>query len=66
VTGTFNVDAFKIVYIVSMKAPVQEMVGNFTKQVSWFGIQVGKLTGDAQMIKVQILTTQIITMTLEK
>jgi pre-mRNA-splicing helicase BRR2 len=59
-TGTFDVDAFKIVYVASMKALVQEMVGNFTKRLSSFGIQVGELTGDAQMTKVQISTTPII------
>ena len=28
-TGTFNLDAFKIVYVAPMEALVQEMVGNF-------------------------------------
>ena len=28
-TGTFDLDAVKIVYIAPMKALVQEMVGNF-------------------------------------
>ncbi|KAH9019606.1 Sec63-domain-containing protein [Lactarius deliciosus] len=66
VTGTFNLDAFKIVYVAPMKALVQEMVGNFTARLSPFGIKVGELTGDSQMTKQQIAETQIIVTTPEK
>ncbi|KAI0302834.1 Sec63-domain-containing protein [Multifurca ochricompacta] len=52
-TGTFNLDAFKIVYVAPMKALVQE----------W---SVGELTGDSQMTKQQIAETQIIVTTPEK
>jgi pre-mRNA-splicing helicase BRR2 len=65
-TGTFDLDAFKIVYIAPMKALVQEMVGNFTARLSVFGIKVGELTGDSQMTKQQISKTQIIVTTPEK
>ncbi|KAH9029423.1 putative RNA helicase [Lactarius pseudohatsudake] len=65
-TGTFNLDAFKIVYVAPMKALVQEMVGNFTARLSPFGIKVGELTGDSQMTKQQISETQIIVTTPEK
>ncbi|KAH9059761.1 putative RNA helicase [Lactarius vividus] len=65
-TGTFNLDAFKIVYVAPMKALVQEMVGNFTARLSPFGIKVGELTGDSQMTKQQIAETQIIVTTPEK
>jgi pre-mRNA-splicing helicase BRR2 len=65
-TGTFDLDAFKIVYIAPMKALVQEMVSNFTSRLSSFGIRVGELTGDAQMTKAQISETQIIVTTPEK
>jgi len=65
-SGTFNLDAFKIVYITPMKALVQEMVGNFSARLSVFGIKVGELTGDSQMTKQQISETQIIVTTPEK
>ncbi|KAL1662116.1 Sec63 Brl domain-containing protein [Schizophyllum commune] len=65
-TGTFDLDAFKIVYIAPMKALVQEMVGNFSARLKVFGIKVGELTGDSQMTKQQISETQIIVTTPEK
>ncbi|KAI9462917.1 Sec63-domain-containing protein [Lactarius psammicola] len=65
-TGSFNLDAFKIVYVAPMKALVQEMVGNFTSRLSPYGIKVGELTGDSQMTKQQIAETQIIVTTPEK
>ena len=65
-TGTFDLDAFKIVHIAPMKAFVQEMVGNFSTRLSVFGIKVGELTGDSQMTKQQISETQIIVTTPEK
>lgn len=66
VTGTFDLDSFKIVYIAPMKALVQEMVGNFTARLKVFGVKVGELTGDSQMTKQQISETQIIVTTPEK
>ncbi|GLB39382.1 putative sec63-domain-containing protein [Lyophyllum shimeji] len=65
-TGTFDLDAFKIVYIAPMKALVQEMVGNFTARLKVFGVKVGELTGDSQMTKQQIAETQVIVTTPEK
>jgi len=66
-TGSFDLDAFKIIYIAPMKALVQEMVGNFTARLSnAYGIRVGELTGDSQMTKHQISETQIIVTTPEK
>ncbi|KAK0203464.1 putative RNA helicase [Desarmillaria ectypa] len=65
-TGTFDLDAFKIIYVAPMKALVQEMVGNFTARLKVFGIKVGELTGDSQMTKQQIAETQIIVTTPEK
>lgn len=63
---TFDLDAFKIVYIAPMKALVQEMVGNFSTRLKEYGIKVGELTGDSQMTKQQISETQIIVTTPEK
>ncbi|KAJ6623527.1 Sec63 Brl domain-containing protein [Mycena sp. CBHHK59/15] len=65
-TGTFDLAAFKIVYVAPMKALVQEMVGNFSARLKVFGITVGELTGDSQMTKQQIADTQIIVTTPEK
>ncbi|KAF7338196.1 putative ATP dependent RNA helicase [Mycena venus] len=65
-TGTFDLNAFKIVYVAPMKALVQEMVGNFSTRLKVFGIKVGELTGDSQMTKQQIAETQIIVTTPEK
>ncbi|KAJ6502434.1 putative RNA helicase [Mycena sanguinolenta] len=65
-TGTFDLAAFKIVYVAPMKALVQEMVGNFSTRLKVFGIKVGELTGDSQMTKQQIAETQIIVTTPEK
>jgi len=49
-----------------MKALVQEMVGTLNNCLNVFGITVGELTGDSQMIKQQITQTQIIVTTPEK
>ncbi|CCL98051.1 uncharacterized protein FIBRA_00045 [Fibroporia radiculosa] len=65
-TGTFDLDAFKIIYVAPMKALVQEMVGNFSSRLGVYGVKVGELTGDAQMTKQQIAETQIIVTTPEK
>lgn len=65
-TGTFDLDAFKIVYVAPMKALVQEMVGNFNSRLNRFGFKVGELTGDSQMTKQQIAETQMIVTTPEK
>ncbi|BGP06391.1 Pre-mRNA-splicing helicase BRR2 [Rhodotorula toruloides] len=65
-TGEFDFSAFKIVYVAPMKALVQEMVGNFTKRLSPYGVVVNELTGDRQLTKQQIAETQIIVTTPEK
>lgn len=65
-TGEIDLAAFKIVYVAPMKALVQEMVGNFSTRLKYLGIQVGELTGDRNMTKDQIASTQIIVTTPEK
>ncbi|OBZ77999.1 putative U5 small nuclear ribonucleoprotein helicase [Grifola frondosa] len=65
-TGSFDLDAFKIIYVAPMKALVQEMVGNFSARLGPYGVKVGELTGDSQMTKQQISETQIIVTTPEK
>jgi len=64
--GTINIDEFKIIYIAPMRSLVQEMVMNFSKRLSSYGITVSELTGDHQLNKEQIDATQVIVCTPEK
>jgi len=64
--GEFDLTKFKVVYIAPMKALVSEIVGNFTKKLGRYGIQIRELTGDMQLTKQQIQETQIIIATPEK
>ncbi|KAF0990898.1 hypothetical protein HZS_5841, partial [Henneguya salminicola] len=61
-----NVDEFKIIYVAPMKSLVQEMVQNFSKRLSVYGINVAEMTGDHQLNREQIDQTQIIVCTPEK
>lgn len=63
---TIKTDAFKIVYIAPMKSLVQEMVQNFGKRLAPYGITVKELSGDQQLTKQQINSTQVIITTPEK
>lgn len=69
-TDTLNVDIdydeFKIVYVAPLKALAAEIVEKFSKKLAWLGIQVRELTGDMQLTKAEIMTTQIIVTTPEK
>ncbi|KAF8792805.1 U5 small nuclear ribonucleoprotein 200 kDa helicase-like [Argiope bruennichi] len=64
--GTINADEFKIIYVAPMRSLVQEMVGNFSKRLSSYNIQVSELTGDHQLTREQINATQVIVCTPEK
>lgn len=64
--GTINLEEFKAIYVAPMKSLVQEMVANFTKRLSTYGITVSELTGDHNLNKEQINSTQIIVCTPEK
>ncbi|OWB67958.1 hypothetical protein B5S30_g3328 [[Candida] boidinii] len=59
-------DEFKIVYVAPLKALAAEIVEKFSKKLAWIGIQVRELTGDMQLTKSEIMTTQIIVTTPEK
>jgi pre-mRNA-splicing helicase BRR2 len=62
-----DLDAFKIVFIAPMKSLVHEMMSNFDKRLSGpYGITVKELSGDVQLTKEQINSTQIIVTTPEK
>lgn len=49
--GRFDIKSFKIVYIAPMKALVAEVVGNFEKRLSSFGLTIRELTGDVNLTK---------------
>lgn len=57
---------FKIVYVAPLKALAAEIVEKFSKKLAWLGIQVRELTGDMQLTKAEILSTQVIVTTPEK
>ena len=64
--GSYNLDAFKIVYIAPMKALVQENVQSLGKRLEPFGVKVAELSGDQNLTKAQIEETQVIVTTPEK
>ncbi|EAS04385.2 small nuclear ribonucleoprotein helicase (macronuclear) [Tetrahymena thermophila SB210] len=64
--GVVNLNKFKIVYLAPMKALVGEMVLTFTQRLKYYGITVRELTGDSQLSKEQIDSTQLIIATPEK
>lgn len=64
--GSFDLNAFKIVYIAPMKALVQECVQSFGKRLAPYGITVRELSGDQNLSRQQIQETQIIVTTPEK
>ena len=64
--GSFDLDAFKIVYVAPMKALVQECVLNFGKRLKAFGIEVKELSGDQSLTRQQISETHVIVTTPEK
>ena len=49
----------QIVYVAPMKALAAEMVRNFGKRLAPLGITVRELTGDIQLTKHEIQTTQV-------
>ena len=61
-----NFDTMKIIYIAPMKSLVQEVVLNFRKRLSDYGLIVEEMTGDSQLSKDQTRETHIIVCTPEK
>ncbi|XP_022662619.1 activating signal cointegrator 1 complex subunit 3-like [Varroa destructor] len=57
---------FKIVYIAPMKALAGEMVSNFARRLSPFGVIVRELTGDMQLTKMEMTKTHMLITTPEK
>jgi activating signal cointegrator complex subunit 3 len=64
--GTIKKNEFKIIYVAPMKALAAEMVSNFGKRLAPLGIAVRELTGDMQMTKSEVQSTQMIVTTPEK
>ena len=64
--GRIDTSAFKMIYVAPMKALVAEMVGNFSKRLEPYGVQVRELTGDISLSKKEIDETQLIIVTPEK
>jgi len=64
--GNFDLSSFKIIYVAPMKALVQEVVKNFSKRLSPYGITVRELSGDSNLTRQQISETQMIVTTPEK
>ena len=70
-SGQLNIhelrDRLKVVYIAPMKALVQEVVANFSSRLTEaYGIVVKELSGDEQLSRTEIASTQIIVSTPEK
>lgn len=65
-TVDIDYDEFKIVYVAPLKALAAEIVDKFSSKLKWLGINVRELTGDIQLSKKEIMTTQVIVTTPEK
>ncbi|KAG7193183.1 uncharacterized protein KQ657_000940 [Scheffersomyces spartinae] len=65
-TLDIDYEEFKIVYVAPLKALAAEIVDKYSKKLAWLGITVKELTGDMQLSKQEIMTTQIIVTTPEK
>lgn len=61
-----DLDEFKIVYVAPLKALAAEIVEKYQQKLKWLGIKVRELTGDMQLTKAEIMTTQVIVTTPEK
>ena len=64
--GMLNVKEFKIVYVAPMKALAAEMAATFQRRLGGLGIQVKEYTGDMQLTKKEVESTQMLITTPEK
>ncbi|CAD5122093.1 DgyrCDS10543 [Dimorphilus gyrociliatus] len=64
--GILKRDKFKIVYVAPMKALAAEMTATFGRRLESLGVVVKELTGDMQLTKAEILSTQMLVTTPEK
>ncbi|KAL7665431.1 RNA helicase [[Candida] zeylanoides] len=59
-------DEFKVVYVAPLKALAAEIVAKFSQKLRWLGVHVRELTGDMQLTRQEIASTQVIVTTPEK
>eukprot|EP00049_Salpingoeca_infusionum_P026339 m.25168 g.25168 ORF g.25168 m.25168 type:complete len:2051 (-) comp8684_c0_seq1:141-6293(-) len=64
--GVIQKDKFKIVYVAPMKALAAEMTASFGKRLAPLHLTVKELTGDMQLSKAEILSTNMLVTTPEK
>uniref|UniRef100_A0A0K0FM75 U5 small nuclear ribonucleoprotein 200 kDa helicase n=1 Tax=Strongyloides venezuelensis TaxID=75913 RepID=A0A0K0FM75_STRVS len=64
--GNINKGEFKIIYICPMKALASEMTESFGKRLAHFGLQVKELTGDTNLTKKEMDSTNMLILTPEK
>lgn len=65
-TIDIDYEEFKIVYVAPLKSLAAEIVEKYSEKLQWLGIKVRELTGDMQLTKQEIMSTQIIVTTPEK
>lgn len=63
---TYDLSAFKMVYVAPMKALVQENVNNFSHRLADYGVTVRELSGDSSLSRQEIAETQLLVTTPEK
>jgi replicative superfamily II helicase len=63
---TIDKDEFKIVYVAPMKALAAEVVRKFSKRLAPLQVTVRELTGDMQLTRAEIQSTQMLVVTPEK
>ncbi|XP_037079390.1 activating signal cointegrator 1 complex subunit 3-like [Pollicipes pollicipes] len=64
--GVIMRDSFKIVYVAPMKALAAEMTASFGRRLAPLGVTVRECTGDMQLTKQEIMSTQMLVTTPEK
>lgn len=65
-TGIIDKDAIKAVYIAPMKALAQEVVTKFSERLAPLGLVVREFTGDMNLTKAEIASSQLLVCTPEK
>ncbi len=64
--GSLDAESVKAVYIAPMKALAQEVVTKFSERLKPLGLVVREFTGDMQLTKAEIMSSQILVSTPEK
>eukprot|EP00055_Hartaetosiga_balthica_P010039 m.41520 g.41520 ORF g.41520 m.41520 type:complete len:2056 (-) comp7002_c0_seq1:116-6283(-) len=64
--GVIQLEKFKIVYVAPMKALAAEMTATFGKRLAALNLKVRELTGDMQLTRAEIMSTNMLVTTPEK